>query len=93
MSRRLIGMSLALVLLGGTASATAADAEAGKAKVQQICSECHEAADWKGKSEADLQAKISSVVAGKVKHPKKLQLSDAEIANVAAYWASAAAAK
>jgi mono/diheme cytochrome c family protein len=86
-------MSLALTLLGGIASATAADVEAGKAKVQQICSECHEAGDWKGKSEAELQAKISSVVAGKVKHPKKLQLTDAEVADVAAYWASAPAAK
>jgi mono/diheme cytochrome c family protein len=90
MCRGLIGMSLAFALLGGTLSAAAADVEAGKAKVQQICSECHEAADWKGKSEADLQSKIANVVAGKTKHPKKLQLTDAEIADVAAYWASAA---
>ena len=90
MSTRLVGMSLAFALLGGALDAAAADVEVGKAKVQQVCSECHEAADWKGKSEADLQAKIGSVVAGKVKHPKKLQLTDAEIAGIAAYWASAA---
>jgi mono/diheme cytochrome c family protein len=90
MSRRLIGMSLAFALLGGVLNAAAADVEAGKAKVQQVCAECHEAADWKGKSAADLQAKIASVVAGKVKHPKKLQLTDAEMADVAAYWAATA---
>jgi mono/diheme cytochrome c family protein len=90
MSRRLIGMSLAFALLGGVLDAAAADVEVGKAKVQQVCAECHEAADWKGKSEADLQAKITTVVAGKVKHPKKLQLTDAEIADIAAYWAATA---
>ena len=90
MSRRLIGTSLAFALLGGALNAAAADVEVGKAKVQQICSECHEAADWKGKSAAELQAKIANVVAGKVKHPKKLQLTDAEMADVAAYWAATA---
>jgi cytochrome c553 len=58
--------------------------------VQQICSKCHEAGDWKGKSEAEIQGKIQNVVAGKTKHPKKLDLTDADIANIAAYWASAA---
>jgi len=91
MSIRLIGMmSLAFALSGVVLDAAAADVEVGKAKVQQVCSECHEAADWKGKSEADLQAKIASVVAGKAKHKKKLQLTDAEIADIAAYWAAAA---
>lgn len=68
--------------------ATAADLDAGKAKVQQICGKCHEAADWKGQSEAQIQGKIQGVVAGKTQHPKKLDLTDADVANIAAYWAS-----
>lgn len=91
MSSRLIRMSLAVALLGSVVlDAAAADVEAGKAKVKQVCAECHEVADWKAKNEADLQAKIASVVAGKVKHPKKIQLTDAEIADIAAYWAASA---
>lgn len=78
------------ILLSTAGAAMAADVDAGKAKVQQICSKCHDTGDWKGKSEAEIQGKIQNVVAGKTKHPKKLDLSDADIANVAAYWASAA---
>jgi cytochrome c553 len=84
-------MSLAFALLGGVLNAAAADVEAGKAKVKQVCAECHEVADWKAKNEADLQAKIAGVAAGKLKHPKKLQLTDAEMADIAAYWAAATA--
>jgi len=83
-------MSLGFALLGVVLNSAAADVDVGKAKVQQVCSECHEAADWKGQSEADVRAKIASVVAGKAKHPKKLQLTDAEMADVAAYWVSVA---
>ena len=78
------------ILLAAAGAAVAADVEAGKAKVQQICSKCHEVGDWKGKSEAQIQGKIQNVVAGKTKHPKKLDLTDADVANIASYWASAA---
>ena len=78
------------VLLVAAAVATAADVDAGKAKVQQVCGKCHEVGDWKGKSAAEIQGKIQNVLAGKTKHPKKLDLTDADVANVAAYWASAA---
>jgi len=83
-------MIVSCVMLTVGAVATAADIDAGKAKVQQICSKCHEAADWKGKSEAEIQGKIQGVVAGKTKHPKKLDLTEGDIANIAAYWASGA---
>jgi cytochrome c553 len=81
-------VSCALAALVG--NAVAADVDAGKAKVQQICSKCHETGDWKGKSAQEIQGKIQNVVAGRTKHPKKLDLSDADVANIAAYWASAA---
>ena len=90
MLQRSITLTAILTLICAAGAAHAADASAGKAKVDTAaCSQCHEVADWKGKSEADLQGLIKEVVGGKVKHPKKLQLSEADIANIAAYWSSA----
>ena len=65
---------------------TAADVAAGKAAAQAKCVECHEADDWEGESTASLEGMIRDIVAGKVKHKNKLELSAAEIANIAAYW-------
>jgi cytochrome c553 len=41
-----------------------------------------------GKSDAELETELKGIVAGTTKHPKKLTLSDTEVANVAAYIAS-----
>jgi len=87
---RTIVSSAALALCCATTVTVAADVAAGKAKVQQVCSECHDLSDWKGKSAPEMHDKIAGVVAGKTKHPKKLQLSDADIDNIAAYIASGA---
>jgi mono/diheme cytochrome c family protein len=85
---------LALFLFAAASGAVStADVQAGKAKVQQICADCHEPADFKSQSEVQLRAKISDVVAGKVKHKKKLTLTDQEISDIAAYWASASGGK
>ena len=62
--------------------------EAGKAKAEEICADCHDPADWEGEDAAALESMIKDVVSGAVKHKKKLDLTEAEIANVAAYWAS-----
>jgi cytochrome c553 len=81
---------LAIVLLAGAAAgAAAADVAAGKAKVQQVCADCHEPKDWKGQNEAQLRSKISDVVAGKLKHKKRIALTEQEMSDIAAYWASA----
>ena len=88
MLMKLPGACAAIVLLGMTQPGTAADVEAGKAKVQQLCAECHQLSDWKGKSEAQMHDQIAAVVAGKAKHPKKPSLSDTDVANIAAYVAS-----
>lgn len=69
-------------------AAVAGDAAAGKAKVDEICSECHAKEDWAGKDAPTLESKIKDVVSGKTKHKKALKLTDADIANVAAYWSS-----
>jgi cytochrome c553 len=47
----LVATTLAGFAFGGAALA---DAAAGKAKFEEVCSDCHEAADYKGKSAADL---------------------------------------
>jgi mono/diheme cytochrome c family protein len=69
-------------------AAFAADAIAGKQKVQQECASCHQPNDWEGETEASLSSLMKDIVAGKVSHHKKqLTLSDQEIENIAAYWA------
>ncbi len=88
MSSRIVVSSFAIAFFLNVGAAAAADAVAGKAEVDKVCGACHEAADWKGKTAAQLEAQIKGVVAGKTKHPKKLDLTDAQIADVAAYWAA-----
>lgn len=75
------------VATGGVALA-GGDTAAGKAKHDETCGECHEKADWAGKDAAALEAQIKDVVSGKTKHKKKIKLTEADIANVAAYWSS-----
>lgn len=74
------------ILLSWTAAAGAADVAAGRTAAQAKCVECHEADDWEGESAASLQGLIADIVASKVKHRKKIELSPAEIADIAAYW-------
>jgi mono/diheme cytochrome c family protein len=77
-----------VALMAWTAGANGADVAAGAAKAEEICSECHDPADWEGEDAASLEAMIRDVASGAVKHKKKLNLTDAEIENIAAYWAS-----
>ena len=81
-------LSSIIALIAWAAGASAADVAAGAAKAEEICSECHDPADWEGEDAASLEAMIRDVVSGSVKHKKKLDLTDAEIENIAAYWAS-----
>ena len=41
-----------------------------------------------GKDTATLEAQIKDVVSGKTKHKKAIKLTDAEIADIAAFWSS-----
>ncbi len=68
-------------------NAHAADPQAGRAAAQK-CVQCHEADDWEGEDAASLESLIKDIVAGKVKHRTKIDLTPAEIANIAAYWGS-----
>lgn len=78
---------IAMLAAAWAHNASSADAGAGKTVAQAKCAACHEPADWEGETAASLQSLIKDVVTGRVKHSKtKVELSDAEIANVAAYW-------
>jgi cytochrome c553 len=88
-------------LLAGTSGAIAADIEAGKAKVAMVCAACHGAlgasvsdtipnlAGQKGKY---IEIQLKALRDGTRKNPIMgtiaMQLSDADIANVAAYFSS-----
>ena len=91
----MLGAAVTLLAIGGWSAVRAAgagDAQAGKAIVGQNCGACHDGmmSMWQGKSASDIDGLIHQVVAGKVPHPKKLELTDEQMADVAAYWSSAA---
>ena len=85
---RILALSVATLALAGFSTIASADAAAGKAKFAAACAECHEVADFEGESAAALTDSIKKIVAGQQKHKSKLTLSDADIANVAAYMSS-----
>ena len=76
------------VMLTGYGSAASADAAAGKATFTTTCAECHDVADFEGEDAAALRGTLKQIVAGSQKHKQALQLTDAQIADVAAYMAS-----
>jgi mono/diheme cytochrome c family protein len=78
----------AFASLVGYGSAAHADAAAGKATFTAACAECHEVVDFEGEDAAELQGTLKKIVAGTQKHKKALKLTDAQIADVAAYMAS-----
>jgi len=80
----LVGLHAVLFSVG---AAAAGNAEAGKAKVAQLCAECHRPGDWSGETQPALQSLIKDIVEGKVPHSKRmLNLTDQDIADIAAYW-------
>jgi mono/diheme cytochrome c family protein len=90
---RTLVMSSAVMAIAGWGATAHADAAAGKAKFADVCSECHEAGDFQGESAADLGASIKNIAGGgKMKngkpHKQALKLTDAEIADLAAYMAA-----
>jgi mono/diheme cytochrome c family protein len=84
---RLTIVAGAVASLAGVTSVAHADAAAGKATFTAVCAECHEVADFEGEDAAALQGTLKQIVAGTKKHKKALQLTDAQIADVAAYMA------
>jgi mono/diheme cytochrome c family protein len=85
---RLFVIAGAVAAISVCANVAHADAAAGKATFTQVCAECHEVADFEGENAAELQATITKIVGGTMKHKKALKLTDAQIADVAAYMAA-----
>jgi mono/diheme cytochrome c family protein len=72
-------------MLGSAASAYAAETAVGQKIFESSCATCHRLQDYAGKTEASLQTTLTAIVAGKIKHKKKLTLSDTEVASIADY--------
>jgi mono/diheme cytochrome c family protein len=91
MMRRMPRVLITLLpALAGLVSVAAygADVQAGRRAALSKCGQCHEADDWEGEGAASLESLIQDIVAGKVKHKDRLELTPAEVANIAAYWAA-----
>jgi mono/diheme cytochrome c family protein len=86
MSTRTLATACGIAALVVTYPVVAADA-AGKAAAQAKCAQCHDAGDWDGESPASLESLIRDVARGAVSHKVKIQLNDAEVKDIAAYWA------
>ena len=84
----LVTASVAAAGLVGFGNAALADAAAGKKTFDDICSECHETADFEGEDLKAQTATIKEIVAGQKKHKKKLELTDQQISDLSAYFAS-----
>lgn len=82
-----ISTGLTLMSLAAGLAAQGADANAGRASAA-ACAECHQPRDWEGEGQASLESLIRDVARGNVKHSRKIELSETEIANIAAYWAA-----
>ena len=86
MKTRTIVLAVALAL-GFSGAAAAADAAAGQDKAKP-CLKCHEADEFAGTAAAAIEAKINDIVAGKAKHKNKLTLAEADIQDIAAFFAA-----
>lgn len=86
--RRTFVLAGVAAIIVGYGPASQADTAAGKATFTQVCAECHEVADFEGEDTAALQATITKIANGGMKHKKAFKLTDAQIADVAAYMTS-----
>ena len=85
-SSMLIAVTAAAAMLA-FGPAQAGDAAAGKGKAE-ACADCHDPADFAGEDVAALTQMIKDVAGGKTKHKAKITLSDADAADIAAFWAA-----
>jgi len=86
--KQLLTISLAAAGLAGYSGASLADAAAGKATFDEICSECHEAADFEGEDAKEVAATIKKISAGQMKHKKAIKLTDEQADDMAAFFTS-----
>jgi mono/diheme cytochrome c family protein len=85
---RIVVATAAVGMFAAYIPAYSADSAAGQKIFSGTFAACHQLKSYAGKSDSDLETQVKGIVAGTIKHPKKLTLSDADIANVAAYISS-----
>ena len=86
--KQLLVVSLAAMGFAGYGSAAMADAAAAKKMFNDVCSECHETADFEGEDAKEVAATIKKISAGQMKHKKAIKLTDAEATEMAAFMTS-----
>jgi mono/diheme cytochrome c family protein len=84
---KLAPVALAVAGLAGYSGAALAANAGGKALFEEICSECHETADFEGEDAKEVGATIKKIKAGEQKHKAKITLSDSEIKELADFLA------
>lgn len=87
--RKLIALfALPLFFFGASAFADG-HMEAGKAKFEAVCADCHYEDDFAGTPKDEMKSMIKAVAAGEVEHDEDLSgLTDEEISGLAAYFSS-----
>lgn len=87
--RKLLLIAVTGVGFALSGAALAGDAEAGKAKFNEVCADCHYEDDFAGESQEAILEKINGVRSGATEHQEDLSgLTDEEAAGIAAFWAS-----
>jgi mono/diheme cytochrome c family protein len=76
---------MSIALLSACEAASAGDSAAGQKIFAGSCAACHQLKSYAGKSESELVTELKGIIAGGIKHPKKLTLNDTAVADVAAY--------
>lgn len=88
MKMRWMAITLAAGALAFSGAALAGDVAAGEKKAE-ACLDCHvPAEDFAGMKADEIKASIKGVLAANSKHKPKLTLSDADVADIAAFFAS-----
>jgi mono/diheme cytochrome c family protein len=84
----LLAAAVGLALLSLGPWAARADVAAGKARFNAMCGECHDSADFENENPQALAGTLRRIVSGEIRHKKPLQLTDQEIADIAAYMST-----
>lgn len=89
MKKLIARCTLPLVFIG-TAALADGHMEAGKAKFEAVCADCHYNDDFAGTPRDEIKGMIEAVAAGEVEHDEDISgLTEEEIGALAAYLASA----
>ncbi len=86
--KKLTTALLALPLVAFSGAALAGDADAGKAKAEELyCMDCHAGEDFEGMSLEEIIKANKAVLSGEQSHPPGLEdMTEADIPDLSAYF-------